>query len=144
MMELIDQALNWADAHSTLLWAAGVTSFVIFLATLIGLPFIIIKLPDNYLTSSRDHSLRRYVKGTPFDLPYRIAKNLLGVVLVLAGIAMLVLPGQGLLAIVVGLSLIKFPGKQRAIRAIVTQESILKSANWIREKAGKEPLQAPA
>lgn len=37
----------------------------------------------------------------------RILRVALGVVLVIAGIAMLVLPGQGLLTIIVGLNLIK-------------------------------------
>ena len=40
-----------------------------------------------------------------------IAKNLLGFVLIVAGIAMLVLPGQGLLTIVVGVVLMNFPGR---------------------------------
>jgi len=143
MREIVDFVLHWMDAHPNVLWAAGASSLLIFLATLIGLPFIIIKLPENYLVSPKDHSLRKYVRGTALDLPYRIAKNLLGWMLILTGLAMLVLPGQGLLAIVVGLSLIKFPGKQKAIRTIVHQENVLKSANWIRAKAGKAPLERP-
>ena len=143
MKEIVDFALHWMDAHPNVLWAAGASSLLIFLATLIGLPFIIIKLPENYLVSPKDHSLRKYVRGTALDLPYRIAKNLLGWMLILTGLAMLVLPGQGLLAIVVGLSLIKFPGKQKAIRTIAHQQNILKSANWIRAKAGKGPLERP-
>jgi hypothetical protein len=143
MKEIVDFALHWMDAHPNVLWAAGASSLLIFLATLIGLPFIIIKLPENYLVSPKDHSLRKYVRGTALDLPYRIAKNLLGWMLILTGLAMLVLPGQGLLAIVVGLSLIKFPGKQKTIRTIVHQENVLKSANWIRAKAGKAPLERP-
>jgi len=39
--------------------------------------------------------------------PKRILRVGLGVILVLAGIAMLVLPGQGILTIIVGLNLIK-------------------------------------
>lgn len=143
MNDLMNLALNWMDAHPNVLWAAGASSLLIFLATLVGFPFILIKLPEDYLTSNRDHSLRKYVKGTPFDIPYRIVKNLLGGLLILAGLAMLVLPGQGLLAIVVGLSLVKFPGKQKVIRTIVHQQNILKSANWIRAKAGKAPLERP-
>ncbi len=143
MREIVNFVLHWMDAHPTLLWAAGASSLFIFLATLVGLPFILIKLPEDYLVSQRDHSLRKYVRGTALDLPYRIVKNVLGWMLILAGLAMLVLPGQGLLAIVVGLSLIKFPGKQKAIRTIVHQQSILKSANWIRAKAGRGPLERP-
>ena len=42
-----------------------------------------------------------------------IGKNLLGVFFVLIGIAMLVLPGQGILTIIAGMMLLDFPGRHR-------------------------------
>ncbi len=143
MHDIVAPFLNWMDAHPTLLWGAGAVSLFIFLVTLIGLPYLIIRLPADYLTIRRDHSIRRFVAGTVLDLPYRVARQLLGTLLILSGLAMLVLPGQGLLAIVVGLSLIHFPGKQRVIHGIVRQENILKSANWIRARANRPPLLPP-
>ena len=69
-----------------------------------------------------------------------IGKNLLGGLLVLSGIAMLVLPGQGLLTIAMGLLLMDFPGKHRLERRIVRTRPVLRSINWLRRKAHKNPL----
>ena len=69
-----------------------------------------------------------------------LAKNLLGVVFVLMGIAMLVLPGQGLLSIFVGVMLLNFPGKYRFERWLIKKPSVLRSINWLRRKSRRPPL----
>jgi len=69
-----------------------------------------------------------------------LVKNIVGVIIVLLGIAMLVLPGQGLLMILIGLALVVFPGKYKLERWLISREPVYKSANWLREKANKEPL----
>jgi hypothetical protein len=53
---------------------------------------------------------------------------------------MLVLPGQGLLTMLIGLSLLPFPGKQKMEQNILSRKSIRQSLNWIRIKANKEPF----
>ena len=68
-----------------------------------------------------------------------VFKNILGVLFILAGIAMLVLPGQGVLTILIGISFIDFPGKRKLEIEIIQKEPVQKAVNWIREKAGKEP-----
>jgi drug/metabolite transporter (DMT)-like permease len=45
---------------------------------------------------------------------FGVGKNLLGVAFVLAGVMMLVLPGQGVLTIVVGAVLADFPASTRS------------------------------
>jgi putative transmembrane protein PGPGW len=72
-----------------------------------------------------------------------VCKNLVGLAFVLAGVAMLVLPGQGILTIVIGLSLMNFPGKHVLERYIVQQPSILRAINWMRHRAGQPPLKVP-
>ena len=74
---------------------------------------------------------------------YLIAKNILGFVLIIAGIAMLVLPGQGLLTIVVGVVLMNFPGKFRLERWLAMRAPIWRSLNWLRRKARRPELQRP-
>ncbi|MFO8032450.1 MAG: PGPGW domain-containing protein [Desulfohalobiaceae bacterium] len=70
-------------------------------------------------------------------------KNLLGIVLVLAGLAMLVLPGQGLLSIILGLALTNFPGKFKLQRRLVGYPSVLNSLNWLRRRFGRPSFLAP-
>ncbi|WP_202904993.1 hypothetical protein [Neptunomonas antarctica] len=67
-------------------------------------------------------------------------KILLGMVLLVAGIAMLILPGQGLITMVVGLSLIPFPGKRRLELFLLSRKAVRSSLNWIRIKADKDPF----
>jgi hypothetical protein len=69
-----------------------------------------------------------------------LVKNVVGVVFVLAGFAMLFLPGQGLLTILIGVSLMDFP-KKRALEAkMVGQPTLLGVINSMRLKFGKPPL----
>ena len=48
----------------------------------------------------------------------KIGRNLLGGLLILLGLIMLVTPGQGILTIVLGFTIMDFPGKKRITRAI--------------------------
>ena len=69
-----------------------------------------------------------------------IGKNVFGLVFVLMGLAMLVLPGQGILTIVIGLVLIDFPGKYKLERWIVSRRAVLNSINWLRQRADRGPI----
>ena len=69
-----------------------------------------------------------------------VAKNAVGILLVVMGIAMLVLPGQGLLSLVLGIMLLNFPGKFRLQRWLVSRRPVLRSINWLRRRANREPL----
>jgi UPF0716 family protein affecting phage T7 exclusion len=70
-----------------------------------------------------------------------IGKNLLGGLLMIAGLAMLVLPGQGLLTLFVGFLLIDFPGKYRLEKWLIRRRYILRPINWLRARRHRAPLQ---
>jgi len=70
-----------------------------------------------------------------------ILKNLAGAFFLLLGIALLVLPGQGLLTMLLGIVLIDFPGKYKLQRWFVQHKSILHSVNWLRKKGNRPPIQ---
>jgi hypothetical protein len=76
-------------------------------------------------------------------LAFLALKNLFGGVLVLAGVAMLVLPGQGILTILVGLMFLDFPGKFALERRLARQPPVLRAINWIRARGGRKPLEMP-
>ena len=67
-------------------------------------------------------------------------KNLAGVVFVLLGIAMLVLPGQGLLTILIGIIFLNFPGKYRFERWLIQRGPVHRTVDWLRRRAGRKPL----
>ena len=72
-----------------------------------------------------------------------VVKNVIGVVLLIIGLAMLVLPGQGMLTIVVALMLLDFPGKRRLTLRILRLRHVRSGIDWIRAKAKQPPLVLP-
>ena len=57
-----------------------------------------------------------------------------------AGMAMLVLPGQGLLTLLMGFLLLDFPGKYRLEKWLFLRRRVREGVNWLRKRAGSEPL----
>ncbi len=126
----------WFEEHQALFyWLTG-ASVVLFLASLVAVPFMLIRLPPDYFADQTHPPRARKV-----PLALRIAKNVLGGVMILAGVIMLALPGQGVLAILAGVLLTDFPGKYRFARWIVSRRRVLGAINWLRKKARREPLQ---
>ncbi|MCB1668684.1 MAG: hypothetical protein R3E73_12860 [Porticoccaceae bacterium] len=132
--------LGWASEHHTLLTWLGVVSFFVFVFSLASLPWLVSRIPEDYF-SHQERTPTRWKKQHPvIRLLLLIGKNLLGVVLLCGGILMLVLPGQGLLTILMGVLLLDYPGKYTLERKVVSQPGILKSLNWLRAKAKHPPL----
>jgi hypothetical protein len=52
---------------------------------------------------------------------------------------MLLLPGQGVLTILIGIVLLDFPGKYRLERWAVRHRPVYRSINWLRR--GREPIE---
>jgi len=70
-------------------------------------------------------------------------KTVIGLLLLVTGFGMLVLPGQGLATITIAITFLEFPGKKRLLAAIVFRGGVLKKLNGIRARAGREPLRKP-
>lgn len=123
-------------------WVTGL-SFVTFIGSLILVPIIVVRIPADYFdnTRRREPVLHRMHPAVYFGV--RILKNLLAVVLIAGGILMIVLPGQGILTILIGIGISDFPGKYRLERKLVSLPGILTAINWIRKKAKVEPLRPP-
>jgi hypothetical protein len=62
---------------------------------------------------------------------------------VLAGIAMLLTPGQGILSIIVGLGMMDFPGKRAILLRVARQKRVLRAVNRLRRRFGRKPLAPP-
>ncbi len=137
------RAIAWLRDHPSVMgWIAVGSALTAVLYTLI-IVIAITRMDPEYFAShqptpgtwrDRHSAIRFLVRGL---------KGLLGIGLLLAGIAMLVLPGQGLLTILVAISLLEFPGKRRLELTLVRRRSILGTLNWIRNKAGRKALVAP-
>lgn len=86
---------------------------------------VLLTLPEDYLREG-DRSQRHWTA--------RVVRTLVGVILVGAGIVLSVpgIPGQGILTIIAGLTLIEFPGRHRLIRALIGRPRILAAVNRFR------------
>lgn len=72
-----------------------------------------------------------------------IAKNVLGGVVILLGLVMALpgVPGQGLLMMIVGVTILDFPGKRRLERRMIGHPTILRSINRLRARFDRPPLE---
>jgi hypothetical protein len=135
--------LDWIGRHEAALWWLGFGSLIMFLLSPLLVAFLVMRLPPDYFVDPRRHTSRLHRLHPAVWLTIVLLKNALGLVLLLAGVAMLVLPGQGLLTILIGLLLINFPGKFALERRLVSRPGVLRGINWIRRKGGSPPLTAP-
>lgn len=71
-----------------------------------------------------------------------LGQNLAGLVLILIGIVMALpgVPGQGLLTILIGLTLVSFPGKRRLELWFIRRRAVLKAVNQLRARFDHPPL----
>ena len=122
-----------------LLVKVAVISAIAFVGTLVAIPFVLVRLPEDYFDVRVP---RTWMDGhhPVLRIASRALKNIVGIVFVLAGLSMLVLPGQGVLTILIGLSLLDFPGKQRLEARIISHPRVLRTVNSLREKFGKPPF----
>jgi len=135
--------LDWFRNYEVLIWWTGAASVLMFLGSLCTIPVILIKIPADYFASLETKSRIDVRDLSFFRILYLIFKNIVGIAFILAGLIMLLLPGQGILTIIVGMSLLNFPGKYRLVRNIIRNKTILNTINKLRSKAAKPPIEVP-
>jgi len=115
-----------------LVWL-GTLSFTIFIFSLLTIKWLVALIPSDYFIKKNNSEFR---SNYPiFWLVSIIIKNLVGYTLIVGGILMLVLPGQGLFTIFVGLMLSNYPGKFYIERKFIAIPSVLRAINWLRKKS---------
>lgn len=138
------EIMEWLRSHEGLLHQLGTLSLILLLVTVVVLPFAVAKLPEDYFEKEKREPASSKRKNPLLWGIVSLLKNVLGLLMILAGLVMLVLPGQGTVAILVGVALTNFPGKYKLQRRIASQPAVLKTLNKIREIAGEPPFQMPA
>jgi hypothetical protein len=131
---------DWIQNHHTILLGLIGLSAITLIASLFLVPLMVVRVPADYFTPDAVHHTPFGDKHPLVRILLIAGKNLLGLLLVILGILMLVLPGQGVLTVLAGLVLLDIPGRRRALEWIASRRPVLASMNWIRERAGHEPL----
>ena len=141
-MGISEKIISWSSMNSDLLFLLGSLSIFILIISVFMMVLIISFLPEDYF-KSENRNLISSVQNSRYPLLkllVLITKNFFGVLLLLSGILMLVLPGQGILTIITGLVFMDYPGKYKFERKLLKQKGVINSINWIRSRLSKPPL----
>lgn len=121
----------------------AIASILTFFATLIFIPLMILRIPADYFEKETPPSLKKLQIPKFLNISFIVLKNLLGIILFLGGFMMLFTPGQGILSMIIGLSLTNFPGKRNLERRLIANKKIFSTINAVRKKGGESPLKRP-
>ncbi len=142
--ELEDQSsldmIAFIENHENILLWLTVVSGIGFIASILLIPWIVTKIPEDYFTHQKRQKLLWGDQPKIVRLIFIFLKNIIGVLLIIGGIALLFLPGQGIVTILIGLLIMDFPYKYRFEIWIIKHPFVLKSINRLRAKAKQRPL----
>jgi hypothetical protein len=137
----ISRITGWLEQYAALGTVLLVASVVMLVGSLWVAHRFLTTIPADYFT----HQHKRFERWNNSHAALRwtliIGKNALGGLLILAGIVMIFTPGQGILSLLLGLTLIDIPGKRTLERKIIQRPSVLRVVNHLRARAGKPPLE---
>lgn len=133
MRDLFDKAMQHESAF---IWVSCISA-AMFVGSLLLVPFLVARAPADFFV--RDEPEKR--QGA--RLVYAVLRNVLGVALLVVGVLMLVLPGQGLLVVLLAISLLDVPGKHRLVRRIAKKKPVWRALAYLRERAHKPPFERP-
>lgn len=124
-----------------LLLAWVLVSFGMLIGSIALVVFFLTRLPATYFRQSQD---RDFMRDRHWALRCGgvVAKNAIGVLLVLLGIVMALpgVPGQGVLTMLVGLMLVDFPGRRALEYKLVSRPSVLRAVNRLRRTFSRPPF----
>lgn len=129
------------EVSTELVVILGLVSLATFVLSLLMVPLIVVRIPHDYFKDAYRHKSQWAQYHPVLRFCLLLLKNLLGLVLLVMGVLMLVLPGQGVLTILFGIALMNFPGKFKLERRLVAYPKVLSSINWIRKRANRAPIE---
>ncbi len=134
---------DWLGDHRIKLLLIGAGSLVMLVGGLLAARWFVTRLPPDFLTQRRRPRRRIEFGRSLWQSVVIVAKNVVGYICVIAGLAMLVLPGPGLLVLLIGFLMVDFPGKFRLERWILSRRRVLDLINRTRRRYGAPPLDLP-
>ncbi len=144
MTETAERVFAWVERflkRGGLWWSIGISvglavlSLAIATVVVVGWPADRFKGEGPTLVGKDQHVVVRALA--------LVGRNLAGAVLVVLGAIMAIpgVPGQGLLTMLIGLTLLSFPGKRRLERRLVRMPPVLRGINRLRARFARPPLE---
>lgn len=134
--------MSWPP-DTTALWWIGILGVVSALGSAALLPLLVVWMPADYFVRSDPPPSSLRGRHPAVRVVLQVAKNAVGTVLVVAGAVMLFTPGQGVLTLLLGLSLLDLPGKRRLERRLVASPPVHRAIDAIRRRAHRPPIVLP-
>lgn len=130
---------TWFAEHQLLAAALVSASLLLLAVTVFATPWLLARLPRDYF------SVERRPGGAPgrWSLALLVLRTLFGLLLVVLGLVMMITPGPGLIALLLGLSLCEFPGRHALLRRLAARPNVFASLNWLRGRTGSPPFRHP-
>lgn len=132
--------ISWLGQYQEIFAWLALISLLTFVVSLLSLPWLVARIPDDYFLYNKRRPAELKKNHPVIRIVLLIGKNTLGVILLVGGIIMLFIPGQGLLTIAMGMLLMDYPGKFKLEQRLAQNEKILHSLNWLRARGHAPPL----
>jgi len=134
---MLDFCMDWLADNQRLAWLITGVAIGASLVAAVMLPIILAKLPEEYFLQPH-RPLRTLAPRRPLlRLMLLTGKNLLGLLLIALGFIMLVTPGPGIIAMLLGVTLLDFPGKRRLQMRVARNRVVHRILDAIRDRAGR-------
>jgi hypothetical protein len=137
---MVDLLQRCFQHHHSLAGTALLAGGGLLLSFLAGIAAVVL-LPADYFVRGRTKT-GFWHSHAVLRLTLLAAKNLAGGMILVAGLVMAVplVPGPGLLLILVGVSLVDFPGKRSLERRLLRFPRVFASVNKLRARFGRPPI----
>ena len=90
----MNELLAWVSDHQQLLVWAGIVSFVVFILSLLSLPWLVAQIPEDYFLPKKRQPTQGKKLHPVIRLLALVGKNLIGYGLIVAGLLMLFCPAR--------------------------------------------------
>ncbi|MGI9035709.1 MAG: PGPGW domain-containing protein, partial [Pyrinomonadaceae bacterium] len=132
-----------ADFWETLTWtriALSALALIISVAiSYAAIILVMVKIPADYFSPSYNFN-HRSERHFLLRWTATILKNLIGALLIVAGVIMIFGPGPGVLTILLGVILLDIPGKRPLEASLIKRPLVLTAINNLRLRYNKPPL----
>lgn len=132
--------ISWLGQYQEIFAWLALISLLTFVISLLSLPWLVARIPDDYFLYNKRRPAELKKNHPIIRVVLLIGKNTLGVILLVGGIIMLFIPGQGLLTIAMGMLLMDYPGKFKLEQRLAQNEKVLHGLNWLRARGHAPPL----
>jgi hypothetical protein len=122
------------------LWLGVGISLVLAIGSIALVVLVVIRWPADHF---KPHVHGQGPGAEPRHWLASAGKNVAGVILILLGLVMALpgIPGQGVLTMIVGLTMLDFPGKRDLERRLIARPRILRTINRLRARFDRAPLE---